>query len=92
MMVLFTASVAVALDSISFGVVASEGDAMVVPATIPEKNNRHARRLTFMLMILVPVKWLLSLVFASYLKRSRDAASVKEASIWRKEREVPGES
>jgi hypothetical protein len=88
-MVLFTASVA--LESISFGVVASEGDAMVVPATIPEKNNRHARRLTFMLMILVPVKWLLSLVFTSYLKRSRDAVSVKEASMWRKEREVSEE-
>jgi hypothetical protein len=45
-----------------------------------------------MLMMVVTVKWLRSLVFTSYLKRSRDAASVKEASIWRKEREVPGES
>jgi hypothetical protein len=88
-MVLFTASVA--LDSISFGVVASEGDTMVVPATNPEKNNRHARRLIFMLMIVVTVKWLLSWVFTSYLKRSRDVASVKEASMWRKEREVSEE-
>jgi hypothetical protein len=44
-----------------------------------------------MLMIVVPVKWLLSLVFTSYLKRSRDVASVKEASMWRKEREVSEE-
>jgi hypothetical protein len=73
-------------------VVASDGDAMVNPATIPERNNRHASRLIFMLMMVVTVKWLRSLVSTSYLKRSRDAASVKEASIWRKEREVPGES
>jgi hypothetical protein len=44
-----------------------------------------------MLMMVVTVKWLLSLVFTSYLKRSRDAVSVKEASMWRKEREVSGE-
>jgi hypothetical protein len=73
------------------GVVASEGDAMVVPAIIPEKNNRHARCLIFMLMMVVTVKWLLSLVFTSYLKRSRHVVSVKDASMWRKEREVSGE-
>jgi hypothetical protein len=44
-----------------------------------------------MLMILVPVKWLLSLVFTSYLKRSRHVVSVKDASMWRKEREVSEE-
>jgi len=31
----------------------------------------------FMLMMVLTVKWILSLVFASYLKRSRDAESVK---------------
>jgi hypothetical protein len=31
----------------------------------------------FMLMMVVAIKWLLSLVFARYLKRSRDAESVK---------------
>jgi hypothetical protein len=45
-----------------------------------------------MLVMIVTVKWLLDLVSASYLKRSRDAESVKEASMWRKERGVPEES
>jgi hypothetical protein len=42
-----------------------------------------------MLVMIVTVKWLLAFVSAGYFKRSRDAASVKEASMWRKEREVP---
>jgi len=51
---------------------------MVSPATIPERNNRCASLMNFTLMMVVTVKWLLSLVFASYLKRSRDAESVKQ--------------
>ena len=50
---------------------------MVSPATIPERNNRCARLLICMSMMVVTVKWFLSLVSASYLKRSRDAESVK---------------
>jgi len=76
LIVLFTASVA--LDLVPFGVeVASEGDAMVSPATIPERNKRCASLMIFTLMMVVTVKWLLSLVFASVPKRSRDAESVK---------------
>src|SRR4249920_226410 len=76
LIVLFTASVA--LDLVPFGVVvASEGDAMVSPATIPERNKRCASLMIFTLMMVVTVKWLLSLVFASVLKRSRDDESVK---------------
>jgi hypothetical protein len=67
----FTASVA--LDLVPFGVVvANEGDAIVSPAAIPERNNRCASFMIFTLMMCVAVKWLLSLVFASDLKRSRD--------------------
>ena len=50
---------------------------MVSSAIIPEKNNRCASNIIFMLMMVVAIKWLLSLVFSGYLKRSRDAESVK---------------
>jgi hypothetical protein len=50
---------------------------MVSPAIIPERNKRFASRVIFMLMMVVTVIWLLSLVLAGYLKRSRDAESVK---------------
>lgn len=50
---------------------------MVRPATIPERNNRCASLMIFTLMMIVTVEWLLSLVFASYLKRSRGAESAK---------------
>ncbi len=50
---------------------------MVSPAIIPEKNKRCASNMIFMLLMVVAVKWLLSWVFARYLKRSRDAESVK---------------
>ena len=50
---------------------------MVSPSIIPEKNNRCASNVIFMLMMVVAVKWLLSLVSSVYLKRSRDAESVK---------------
>jgi len=57
----FTASVA--LEVVPFGVVvASEGDAMVSPAIIPERNSRYASIMIFMLMMVVTVTWLLSLV------------------------------
>jgi hypothetical protein len=66
------------VDSISFGVsVANEGDAVVSPATMTERNNRYVSFLIFMLMMVVTVKWLLSLVSTSVLKRSKDAESVK---------------
>jgi hypothetical protein len=80
----FTASVA--LDSIPFDVVvASEGDSLASPATIPERNIRYASLLIFMLMMVVTVKWLLSLVFDSYLNGSRDAESASGSN--RSERE-----
>ena len=50
---------------------------MVSPATIPERNNRCASLMIFMLMMVLTGKLFLSLVFASYLKGSRDAESVK---------------
>jgi hypothetical protein len=50
---------------------------MVSPAIIPERNKRCASRVIFKLMMVVTVIWLLSLVLAGYLKRSRDAESVK---------------
>ena len=50
---------------------------MVSPAAIPEINNRWASLMIFMLLKVVAVKWLLSLIIASYLKRSRDAESVQ---------------
>ena len=50
---------------------------MASPTTIPERNKRCASLMIFTLMMVVTVKWLLSLVSASVLKRSRDAESVK---------------
>ena len=50
---------------------------MVSPATIPERNNRCVSLTSFMLKNVVTVIWLLILVLASYLKRSREAESVK---------------
>jgi hypothetical protein len=46
---------------------------LVSPATIPEKINRCASLMNFASMMVITVKFLLSLVFASCLKRSRDA-------------------
>jgi hypothetical protein len=70
--------VSVAVDLLPFGVAANEGDAMVSPTTIPERNKRCASLMIFTLMLVVTVKWLLSLVSSSVLKRSRDAESVKQ--------------
>ena len=71
----FTASAV--LELVSFGVVvAIEGEAIVSPATIRKRNNSCA---SFMIITLMHVddgcrvKWLLSVVFSSYLKRSRAA-------------------
>ena len=50
---------------------------IVNPATIPERNNRCAKSMIVMLRVVVTVIWLLALVLAGYLKRSRDVESVK---------------